>query len=97
MAADGDPLSLSAEKDVPLRERSTWRRAGTAGLCHGPVMVTSYALTKAVVAAGELEARGFLGTVGKIAAWTIVFFVAIGFIVGLILGIFIGRATRRRT
>jgi hypothetical protein len=59
-------------------------------------MTTHYALTQALAAAQEIEARGFLGTVGRIAAATILFFVTIGFIVGLILGIFIGRATARR-
>jgi hypothetical protein len=59
-------------------------------------MVTHYAMTQVLVTAQEFEARGFLGTVGKIAAATIIFFVAIGFIVGVILGIFIGRATARR-
>jgi uncharacterized membrane-anchored protein YhcB (DUF1043 family) len=34
--------------------------------------------------------------VGRIAAATIIFFVAIGFIVGLIVGILIGRATAPR-
>lgn len=43
----------------------------------------------------DFAARGFLGTVGKIAAATIIFFVAIGFVVGLLLGIFIGRLTKR--
>lgn len=56
----------------------------------------TYALNQAVLAASELEARGFLGTVGKIAAATIIFFVAIGFIVGLIVGIIIGRVTKSR-
>jgi hypothetical protein len=58
-------------------------------------MVTHYALTQAVVAVQEIEARGFLGTVGRIAAATIIFFVAIGFVVGLLLGIFIGRLSKR--
>jgi hypothetical protein len=55
-----------------------------------------HVLHSAVLAAQELEARGFLGTVGRIAAATIIFFVAIGFVVGLILGIMIGRLTARR-
>jgi hypothetical protein len=52
-------------------------------------------LTQALVAAQEFQAKGFLGTVGTIAAATILFFIAIGFIVGLLLGIFIGRVTKR--
>jgi hypothetical protein len=52
-------------------------------------------LTQAVVVAQDIEAKGFLGTVGKIAAATIIFFIAIGFIVGLLLGIVIGRLTKR--
>lgn len=49
-----------------------------------------------LLAIQEIEARGFLGTVGKIAVATVVFFLAIGFVVGLVLGIIIGRATARR-
>lgn len=58
-------------------------------------MVTHYVFAQAVVVAQEIEARGFLGTVGRIAAATIIFFLAIGFIAGLVLGIFIGRVTKR--
>ncbi|WP_116204603.1 hypothetical protein [Amycolatopsis circi] len=58
--------------------------------------MTHYALTQSVAIATDLEAKGFLGTVGKIAAATIIFFVAIGLIVGLILGYFIGRSVGRR-
>lgn len=57
--------------------------------------VTNDAMTHALAVAQQFEARGFLGTVGTIAAATILFFVAIGFIVGLILGIIIGRVTKR--
>ncbi|NKQ58994.1 hypothetical protein HFP15_39745 [Amycolatopsis sp. K13G38] len=57
--------------------------------------MTHYALTQTVALATEFEARGFLGTVGKIAAATIVFFIAIGLIVGLVLGYFIGRSVGR--
>ncbi|HWC83164.1 MAG TPA: hypothetical protein VG756_24675 [Pseudonocardiaceae bacterium] len=49
-----------------------------------------------MLAIQEIQASGFLGTVGKIAAGAILFFVVIGFIVGLILGIIIGRLTARR-
>lgn len=49
-----------------------------------------------LLAVTHIEASGFLGTVGKIAAATIVFFLAVGFIVGLVLGIIIGRLTARR-
>jgi membrane protein DedA with SNARE-associated domain len=49
-----------------------------------------------IVVAQDIEAKGFLGTVGKIAAATIIFFVVIGLVVGLILGYFIGRAVGRR-
>ncbi|HEY2056769.1 hypothetical protein [Amycolatopsis sp. NBC_01480] len=58
--------------------------------------MTHYALAQAVTVAQDLEAKGFLGTVGKIAAATIIFFIAIGLILGLILGFFIGRAAGRR-
>ncbi|WP_158882337.1 hypothetical protein [Amycolatopsis anabasis] len=58
--------------------------------------MTHYALVQAVTVAQELEAKGFLGTVGKIAAATIIFFIAIGLVVGLLLGYFIGRAVGRR-
>jgi hypothetical protein len=59
-------------------------------------MMTHHVLTQVTALAQELEAWGFLGTVGKIAAATIIFFIAIGLIVGLILGIFIGKAIGRR-
>ncbi|WAL66855.1 hypothetical protein ORV05_03340 [Amycolatopsis cynarae] len=59
-------------------------------------MTTTHALTQILLTAQEFEAKGFLGTVGKIAAATVIFFIAIGFIAGLILGIFIGRVTARR-
>ncbi|QWF83483.1 hypothetical protein HUW46_06924 [Amycolatopsis sp. CA-230715] len=59
-------------------------------------MTTYHALNQAAILAQDLEAKGFLGTVGKIAAATIIFFIAIGLIVGLLLGFFIGRAVGRR-
>lgn len=59
-------------------------------------MTTTHALTQVLLTAQEFQAKGFLGTVGKIAAATIIFFIAIGFIAGLILGIFIGRRAARR-
>lgn len=58
--------------------------------------MTHFALTQVIVVAQDIEAKGFLGTVGKIAAATIIFFVVIGLVVGLILGYFIGRAVGRR-
>jgi membrane protein DedA with SNARE-associated domain len=58
--------------------------------------MTHYALNQAVYFAQDLEAKGFLGTVGKIAAATIIFFVVIGLIVGLILGYLIGKSVGRR-
>jgi uncharacterized protein YacL len=60
-------------------------------------MTTHYVLTQAVTAAQEIEAKGFLGTVGKIAAATIIFFIAVGLIVGLVLGFIVGRAVGRRS
>ncbi|RJQ81416.1 hypothetical protein [Amycolatopsis panacis] len=57
--------------------------------------MTHYALTQTAVWAADLEAKGFLGTVGKIAAATIIFFIAIGLIVGLLIGFFVGRAVGR--
>ncbi|WP_156960341.1 hypothetical protein [Amycolatopsis taiwanensis] len=57
-------------------------------------MITYQMFEHAFVVAEEFQA-GFLGTVGKIAAGTIIFFIAIGFILGLLLGIFIGRLTKR--
>jgi hypothetical protein len=59
------------------------------------VPVTIHLLHGGILAAQQFEARGFLGTVGAIAAATIIFFIAIGFVVGLILGIVIGRLTKR--
>ena len=58
-------------------------------------MPVSILLHASTLAAQQFEARGFLGTVGAIAAATIIFFIAIGFIVGLILGIIIGRVSKR--
>jgi len=58
--------------------------------------MTHYVLMQATTTAVDLEARGFLGTVGKIAAATIIFFIAIGLIVGLLLGFFIGRSVGRK-
>ncbi|MBB4684499.1 hypothetical protein [Amycolatopsis jiangsuensis] len=57
--------------------------------------MTHYALTQSVALAADLEARGFLGTVGKIAAATVIFFIAIGLVVGLLIGFFVGRAVGR--
>jgi hypothetical protein len=77
------------------------RRAGH-GLRAAPAdaimlsMTTHYALVQAVTVAQDIEAKGFLGTVGKIAAATIIFFIAIGLIVGLLIGFFVGRSVGRR-
>lgn len=60
------------------------------------VIMTHYVLAQTVAAVGEFEAKGFLGTVGKIAAATVIFFIAIGLVVGLLLGFFIGRSVGRR-
>lgn len=57
-------------------------------------MISFQMFEHAFVVAQDVQA-GFMGTVGKIAAGTIIFFIAIGFIVGLLLGIFIGRITKR--
>ncbi|GAA4547247.1 hypothetical protein [Amycolatopsis samaneae] len=59
-------------------------------------MTTQHALLQAAALAQDIEAKGFLGTVGKIAAATIIFFVAIGLILGLVLGYFVGRSVGRR-
>ena len=58
--------------------------------------MTHYTLVQAAALAQEFEAKGFLGTVGKIAAATVIFFIAIGLIIGLIIGYFIGRSVGRR-
>ena len=58
--------------------------------------MTHHLLIGAVATAQELEAKGFLGTVGKIAAATVIFFIAIGLVAGLVLGYFIGRSVGRR-
>ncbi|MET9002096.1 hypothetical protein [Amycolatopsis sp. NPDC004169] len=58
--------------------------------------MTHHLLVHALTMAQELEAKGFLGTVGKIAAATVVFFIAIGLVIGLLLGYFIGRSVGRR-
>lgn len=63
--------------------------------CHAAPM-TDHLMAYAAFAAQQIEARGFLGTVGHVAAVTIVVLLAIGFVVGLILGFFIGRAVGRR-
>ncbi|MEA5363334.1 hypothetical protein VA596_27635 [Amycolatopsis sp., V23-08] len=57
--------------------------------------MTHYTLVQTLATVQDLEAKGFLGTVGKIAAATVIFFIAIGLIVGLLLGFFIGRAVGR--
>lgn len=57
--------------------------------------MTTNTLHQAVYLAQDLEAKGFLGTVGKIAAATIIFFIVIGLIVGLIVGFLIGKAVGR--
>ncbi|WP_033292607.1 hypothetical protein [Amycolatopsis jejuensis] len=58
--------------------------------------MTHYVLAQSVTLAADLEAKGFLGTVGKIAAATIIFFIVIGLVAGLVIGYFAGRAVGRR-
>lgn len=58
--------------------------------------MTHYALAQTLATVQEFEAKGFLGTVGKIAAATVVFFVAVGLVIGLLLGYFVGRSVGRR-
>ncbi|WP_086674791.1 hypothetical protein [Amycolatopsis pretoriensis] len=58
--------------------------------------MTHYVLAQTLATVGEFEAKGFLGTVGKIAAATVIFFIAIGLVVGLLLGFFVGRSVGRR-
>ncbi|VVJ18702.1 Uncharacterised protein [Amycolatopsis camponoti] len=60
------------------------------------VIMTHYVMAQTLATVTELEAKGFLGTVGKIAAATVIFFIAIGLVVGLLLGFFIGRSVGRR-
>ncbi|SEF21088.1 hypothetical protein SAMN05421837_101713 [Amycolatopsis pretoriensis] len=60
------------------------------------VIMTHYVLAQTLATVGEFEAKGFLGTVGKIAAATVIFFIAIGLVVGLLLGFFVGRSVGRR-
>jgi hypothetical protein len=59
-------------------------------------IMTHYALAQTLATVTEFEAKGFLGTVGKIAAATVIFFIAIGLVVGLLLGFFLGRSVGRR-
>ncbi|GAB3903970.1 hypothetical protein ACFQ1S_06015 [Kibdelosporangium lantanae] len=60
------------------------------------VMTTHYVLVHAASVTQDLEASGFLGTVGKIAAATIIFFIAIGLIIGVIIGYLVGKSVGRR-
>ncbi|MEV7041434.1 hypothetical protein [Amycolatopsis sp. NPDC051061] len=60
------------------------------------VIMTHYAMAQTLATVSEFEAKGFLGTVGKIAAATVIFFVVIGLVVGLLLGYFLGRSVGRR-
>lgn len=57
--------------------------------------MTTMALTHAALFAQELEARGFLSTLGKAAAAIVAIFIAIGLVIGLLIGFFIGRAVGR--
>ncbi|WP_329046709.1 hypothetical protein OG738_32510 [Amycolatopsis sp. NBC_01488] len=59
-------------------------------------IMTHYAMVQALATVSEFEAKGFLGTVGKIAAATVIFFIAVGLVVGLLLGFFVGRSVGRR-
>jgi membrane protein DedA with SNARE-associated domain len=52
--------------------------------------------THLVLMAQDLQLAGFMGTVGKIAAATVLFFIAVGLVIGLLLGFFVGRAVGRR-
>lgn len=69
-------------------------RAAPAGATLG--IMTHYAMVQTLATVQEFEAKGFLGTVGKIAAATVIFFVAVGLVIGLLLGYFIGRSVGRR-
>ena len=69
-------------------------RAAPAGATLG--IMTYYAMVQTLATVQEFEAKGFLGTVGKIAAATVIFFVAVGLVIGLLLGFFIGRSVGRR-
>ena len=68
------------------------RAAGDATL----VIMTHYVMAQTLATVTEFEAKGFLGTVGKIAAATVIFFIVIGLVVGLLLGFFIGRSVGRK-
>jgi CDP-diglyceride synthetase len=59
-------------------------------------IMTHYALAQTLATVQEFEAKGFLGTVGKIAAATVIFFIAIGLVAGLVIGYFVGRSVGRR-
>jgi membrane protein DedA with SNARE-associated domain len=69
------------------------RRAGVGATL---VIMTHYVMVQTLATVQEFEAKGFLGTVGKIAAATVIFFIAVGLVVGLLLGFFIGRSVGRR-
>jgi uncharacterized protein YacL len=69
------------------------RRAGVGATL---VIMAHYVMVQTLATVQEFEAKGFLGTVGKIAAATVIFFIAVGLVVGLLLGFFIGRSVGRR-
>jgi membrane protein DedA with SNARE-associated domain len=69
------------------------RRSGVGATL---VIMTHYVMVRTLATVSEFEAKGFLGTVGKIAAATVIFFIAVGLVVGLLLGFFIGRSVGRR-
>lgn len=60
------------------------------------MIMTHYTIAQTLATVSEFEAKGFLGTVGKIAAATVIFFIVIGLVVGLLLGYFIGRSVGRK-
>ncbi|WP_040586741.1 hypothetical protein [Sciscionella marina] len=60
-------------------------------------MNTLLLANRAVLVAADLEAKGVVGTIGKIAAWLVVILILIGLVAGVIIGYFIGRAVGRRS
>ncbi|WP_231644701.1 YhcB family protein [Sciscionella sediminilitoris] len=60
-------------------------------------MNTLLLANRAVLVAADLEAKGVVSTIGKIAAWLVVILILIGLVAGVIIGYFIGRAVGRRS
>lgn len=46
--------------------------------------------------AADLEAKGVVSTIGKVAAWLVIILILIGLVIGLLIGYFIGKAVGRR-